>query len=141
MNRYIIFAILVGVSILIMGLYNFLSSDGAMVWNREEELDALNTVQKEWLKEKKTLVIGVTDASVPLLYFDDSGNPQGLLKDYMERIEEGYGIRLQYLPVLAKDLETMLENKDLDTAISTRNPEQDQNLEFTMPIVKTKGIL
>jgi len=141
MNRNIIFASLIGISILIMGLYNFLNSDGSMVWNREVELDALNTVQKEWLKQKKTLVIGVTDDSAPLLYFDDSGNPQGLIKDYMERIGDGYGIQLQYLPVLAKDLESMLESEDLDAAISTRNPKQDQNLGFTMPIVKTKGVL
>ena len=35
----------------------------------------------------------------------------------------------------------MLENGELDAAVSMRNMELNQNLKSTMPIIKTKGIL
>lgn len=127
--------------ILTLGIYNIFDSDSATEWNHEKGPYALNTLQKEWLMYNEELVIGVTDESAPLLEFDDSGSPKGLIRDYLNRIEDGYRIRLIYRPVLARNVESLLESGKLDAAISMRSMEMDQNLKFTMPIVKTKGVL
>lgn len=141
MIRNKIFVILIALMILTLGIYNILSSDTSLEWDQEEALYSLNTLQKEWLFHKEELVIGVTDESAPLIDFDDTGAPVGLLKDYLDRIEEGYGIRLRYLPVLARDIEAKVASEKLDAAISMRDMELHQKLKFTMPIVKTKGVL
>ena len=93
------------------------------------------------MRKKEGLVIGVTDESVPLLEFDHSGNTQGLLKDYMNRIRKGYGIRIQYLPIMSKDIEGFLLNGKIDAAISSHNTSLGENIHFTMPILKIKGVL
>ena len=52
-----------------MGAYHVVSTSISTDWNSEEELYSLNTVQEKWLEKKRELVIGVTDDSVPFLYF------------------------------------------------------------------------
>jgi polar amino acid transport system substrate-binding protein len=141
MNRNVIFVFLIGIFILMMGAYHVISTGGSTDWDQAERLYSLNTVQKKWLEQKGELIIGVTDDSIPFLEFDDSGKPHGLLKEYLGRFEKGYGVKLKYLPVLAKDLEYRLENGELDAAISMRTLEMNQSLKFTMPIIKNKGVL
>ncbi len=141
MNRNIVFGFIIGILILLIGAYHILNSGGSMNWDQKEEPYSLNAVQKNWLEQKQELIIGVTDDSVPFLNFDDSGNSSGLLKDYLDRFGESYGIRLQFLPILAKDLDGMLETGEIDAAISMRSMEMNQNLNLTMPIIKSKGIL
>lgn len=141
MNRNFIFTFLISIFILLMGAYHAISSGGSTDWSYEEKLYSLNTVQKQWLEQKGELIIGVSDDSSPFLEFDDTGSPGGLLKDYLDRFEEGYGVKLTYLPLLAEDLESSLESGKIDAAVTMRTMEMNQKLKFTMPIIKTKGIL
>lgn len=141
MSRNIALIFIIGSLILAMGVYNYLNSERSLEWEQEGDTYSLNSVQQKWLDEKQELVIGVTDDSTPLFYFDDSGEPHGLLKDYMDRIERGYGLRLRYIPVPAKDLGRFLETGAIDAAITVQNMEPEKGMEFTMPIIRTKGIL
>ncbi|MEL7657201.1 MAG: ATP-binding protein, partial [Bacillota bacterium] len=134
-------AALIVILVVTLGVYNYLDSDRSLEWARGEELYPLNKVQQNWLEKKDKLVIGVADDSAPFLEFDQSRKPQGLLKDYMDRIEEGYGIRLQYLPVMEKDLEKFLMLNVIDAAITTQDTGQEQDVQCTMPIIKNKGAL
>lgn len=124
-----------------MGIYHIFISSMSVEWGREEGLYPLNEVQKEWLKQKEELVIGVADDSAPLLVFDDSGKPAGLLKDYLDRIGNGYGARMTYRLVAEEKLAGLLKEGKIDAAVSTPSRESNEGLKFTMPIVKTKGIL
>ena len=141
MNRNIIYGVLIGILILIIGAYNIMQSSGPVEWDQDEKIYPLNEVQKKWLENQNELVVGVPDSAAPLLDFDTTGRPQGLLKDYMGRVEAGYGIHLRYIPIFARDMESLLENGEIDAAISVRNAIVDQELEYTMPIVKAKGVL
>ncbi len=141
MNRNVIFIFLISIFLLMMGAYQAVSSGISTDWDYEERLYSLNAVQKKWLDQKGELVIGVTDDSKPFLEFDESGSPRGLLKDYLSRLEEDYGVKLKYIPILIKDLEPRLKNGEIDAAVTMRTLEMNQNLKFTMPIMKTKGIL
>jgi len=141
MNRNVVYVFIIGFLILVLGSYHILTSNPPIKWGIEEEIAPLNFEQQKWLEEKKSLVIGVTDDSAPLLAFDASGNPRGLLKDYLDRIGEAYRVRLEYTPIPAKDLKRLLENGDIDAAFSTQSMELERSLIFTMPIVKEKGVL
>ena len=59
----------------------------------------------------------------------------------MDRISKGYGVRLHYLPVRATYVNEFLAKGIIDVAISSQNTDLNQNVHFTMPIVKTKGVL
>jgi polar amino acid transport system substrate-binding protein len=141
MRRNIVLVFIIGILILTMGIYHVLTSYPSMKWGAEEKLYPLNSVQKVWLEEKKTLTIGVTDGSAPFLAFDGSGKPQGLLVDYMDRVGKAYRIQLDYVPVLAKDRKRLLENGEIDAAFSAESMDSDQSWKFTMPILRVKGIL
>ncbi len=141
MNRNIVYGILIGILIATIGIYNIMQSSGHVEWGQDEKIYPLNEVQKNWLQNQNELVVGVPDSAAPLLDFDTTGRPQGLLKDYISRIEAGYGIHLRYIPILSKDMEALLESGEIDAAISIRNAISNQDLEYTMPIVKAKGVL
>ncbi|HWQ77250.1 MAG TPA: ATP-binding protein [Anaerovoracaceae bacterium] len=141
MNRNIVLVFIIGILILSMGIYHYLTSNPSIEWGLEEEVYPLNSMQQKWLEEKKMLVIGVTDDSAPFLTFDESGNPQGLLKDYMDRIGEAYRIKLTYIPILAKEMKRLLENGEIDAAFSVQSMDPEQTWRFTMPVIKAKGIL
>ena len=141
MNRNIVYGILIGILIATIGIYNIMQSSGHVEWGQDEKIYPLNEVQKNWLENQNELVVGVPDSAAPLLDFDTTGRPQGLLKDYISRIEAGYGIHLRYIPILSKDMEALLESGEIDAAISIRNAISNQDLEYTMPIVKAKGVL
>jgi len=141
MNRNVVYIFIIGILILFLGIYHFLSPNPPVKWGGGVEIAPLNSVQQKWLEGKESLVIGVADDSAPLLTFDESGKPRGLLKDYLDRIGKAYRVQLQYTPIMAKDLARLLESGTVDAAFSTQSVELEQSLKFTMPIVKEKGIL
>lgn len=141
MNRNLAYGAVIGILILIMVIYNILNAGGVLKWGEAEKLYPLNPAQKEWLLEKKELVIGVSDDLVPLLTIDESGEPEGLLNEYLKRISTGYQISIRYQPIPVKERRNALEEGRVDAVITVRDNTADQSLEYTMPMVKTKGIL
>ena len=76
-----------------LGIYHVLNSSSlSFDWSKEGKLYPLNSEQQKWLEKKETLIVGVPDDTAPLLTFDSTGTAQGLLKDYMDMIGEGYHI-------------------------------------------------
>ncbi|MDF3001181.1 MAG: multi-sensor signal transduction histidine kinase [Bacillota bacterium] len=141
MNRNLAYGAVIGILILIMGIYNVLNAGGKAERGEADTLYALNPVQKQWLLEKKELVIGVSDDSVPLISLDGNGSWEGLLKEYLDRISNGYDIPIQYQQIPVKELKNALVDGRIDAAVTVRDNTADQSLEYTMPIVKAKGIL
>lgn len=141
MNRNLAYGAVIGILILILAIYNILNAGGTLEWGKAEKLYALNPVQKQWLLEKKELVVGVSDDSVPLITLDENGSWEGLLKEYLGRISSGYDIPIQYQQLPVKELKDALINGRIDAAVTVRENTADQSLEYTMPLVKTKGIL
>ncbi|MDF2656425.1 MAG: multi-sensor signal transduction histidine kinase [Bacillota bacterium] len=141
MNRNLAYGTVIGILILIMVIYNILNAGGELKWGEAEKLYPLNPAQKEWLLEKKELVIGVSDDLVPLLTIDESGEPEGLLNEYLKRISTGYQISIRYQTIPVKERRNALEEGRVDAVITVRDNTADQSLEYTMPMVKTKGIL
>lgn len=141
MNRNIAYGAAIAILILLMMTYNILNASGKPEWGNEEKLYGLNPVQTQWLREKKELVIGVSDDSAPLISLDASGSAEGLLKEYLDRISSGYDIPIQYQLLPVKELKNTLVDGRIDAAVTVRVNTADQSLEYTMPMVKTKGIL
>lgn len=141
MRRNIAYGSAIGILILFMVIYNALNASGKPEWGEMEKPYVLNPVQKQWLKEKQVLVVGVADESAPLITFGTDGAAEGLLKEYLDRISNGYEIPIQYQHLHVKDLKDALTDGRIDAAVSVRDSSADQILEYTMPMVKTKGIL
>ena len=56
----------------------------------------LTNEEKQWIRDKKLLKVGITSDWEPLEFVDSSGNPQGINKDIMDTVAEGLGIELSY---------------------------------------------
>ena len=141
MNRNIVLTSVIVILILTMGIYRVLNSNLSLDWDMEKETYSVNEEQQKWLDQKAILVIGVPDDTAPFITYDSSGNPQGLLKDYMDRIGAGYHIQIQYLPVKTAEIGSLLKSGAIDAAICIPDLKLEKTVEFTMPILKTKGIL
>ncbi len=55
----------------------------------------LTQEQKQWLQERGELVVGYCDHRRPLAYTDEDGNLAGLLADYLDTMQEAYGMQFQ----------------------------------------------
>ena len=141
MNRNILLIIVIGILILSMVAYKGIGNHEGLEFNDEIKLYPLNKEQSFWLEQKEKLIIGVTDDSAPLIIWDDYGNPKGLLKDYMDIIGNGYHFNIQYVPILLSEIGTKLKSGEIDVAICKQDNRLENIVEFTMPIVKTKGLL
>lgn len=141
MNRNIVLTLVIGVFILLMVVYRDGATSGKLEFAYENTLYPLNEEQEAWIDQKEKLVIGVTDDSSPLFKWDAAGNPEGLLKDYMDIIQEGYQIPIQYVPVFISEIGDKLKKGEIDGAICMQDSMLEGTAKFTMPIVKTKGVL
>ncbi|MBR0598092.1 ATP-binding protein [Sinanaerobacter chloroacetimidivorans] len=141
MNRNLILTLVIGLMILIMIAYNSSEHEGGLQMQNRIRLHPLSQEQQEWLDEKGTLVIGITDNSAPFVLWDDGMQPKGFLIDYMEFIAREYDVSILYEPILMNEILSKLDSQEVDAVISTPDVSYEEELEFTMPIMKTKGIL
>ncbi len=127
--------------VLFLSIYNLLHGEQTFHWSQKTDIYELNQAETQWIEKKSKLVIGVTDDQLPFVYVDEKGRTRGLLKDYMDRIAQGYHVPIQYVFIKKDELAPMLNSGAIDAAFSFQESALENSLSFTMPIIKNRGIL
>lgn len=87
----------------------------------EKQADTLflTPLEKEYIRNKKTLTVLVRDGYAPIQYINDEGNVAGIGNDVLKNIQEKTGLELEY--VFAKDYEeyvSLIKEQKVDMILS-----------------------
>lgn len=142
MSRYIATVSVIGIMILVMIAYRSTNTSNFLDLEKQKKPYPLTQEQIKWLEEKGEVTVGISDDMAPMINWHSSDMlPTGLLKDYMDLIEDNYNIQFNYQRVSAGEAAVKIKNGEIDTAFCMHQLEYDDFLDFTMPIIKSKGIL
>jgi two-component system, NarL family, sensor histidine kinase EvgS len=99
----------------------------------------LDAEQREWLREKQTLVIGMPASDwAPYSYYTGDNHYQGLLHDYLKTVSQRLDLRLRYraYPTF-EDAQQALRSGEVDALAGVAMTPQRQNLmHFTAPLIE-----
>jgi PAS domain S-box-containing protein len=124
-----------------MLIYRSVNQDYNFILEDDTRLYELNDAEKEWIENNKLIRIGVSDQTLPLLSWDKNGLPIGLFKDYFDFLAHTYEFQVEFISLNNIELYQKLMKKEIDAAITVYDAKLENTLEFTMPMVKTKGKL
>ena len=98
MNKTIFLSIIIGLSLLVMLFYRSTLDLEGFYRSGTMEAYPLNEQQKSWLENDNNyeMRIGVPDDTAPLFLWNEKGEPEGFLKDYVDFIADSYKIRTEY---------------------------------------------
>lgn len=100
----------------------------------------LSSQERNWIAEKKKIVIGVSDSLLPLVQFKD-GQAQGFLVDYLSIIFGEINLEVEYKTVLENEINEKLLQGEVDCAFIVPNSEIESNIVFSTPLLPVNGSL
>lgn len=99
----------------------------------------LDAEQREWLREKRTLVIGMPAADwAPYSYYTGDDRYQGLLHDYLRTVSQRLDLRLRYkaYPTF-ENAQQALRNGEVDALAGVaQTPQRQRWMHFTPPLIE-----
>lgn len=98
----------------------------------------LTAEERSWLKQHRSLRVGVDPAWPPYEFVDAMGRYSGIAADYVRLIASRLGLTLEVQSGLSwEQVLEGLENKSIDVSPAvTRTPERERYLRFTQPHIK-----
>jgi len=99
------------------------------------EMINLSQQEKNWIREKKTITLGVDPNWAPFEYLDKKGNYAGMASDFMSLISAkvGLGIEIQNNATW-QDVINSAKARNLDVLPAVvKSPERESYLDFTTP--------
>ncbi|OMH38038.1 transporter substrate-binding domain-containing protein [Motiliproteus sp. MSK22-1] len=95
----------------------------------------LSKEEKAWLKAHPLVEIGVDGNWAPIDFMDERGRHQGIVSDYLSRIEKSLGIRFQTVPgpTFKQMLDKVNEGSLKIAATVVETAERSKNMVFTDP--------
>lgn len=102
----------------------------------------LTTEEHQYLKEKETITFATNFNQKPYFYIDEeTGEPKGLIKDYMENIAKDMGVKIEYVDKSTYDLSDpeYLSKVDITEVYFNRNLRK--NFSLSQSLCRTKGIM
>lgn len=103
-------------------------------WLQESNLNLdLTEAEQVWLKAHPTIRVAMDSTLAPIEFLDKHGIPRGISVDYLHKISERLGIRLEIVTGLSRQRMTAaVKNHELDMfSAITRTPEGDGLLSFS----------
>jgi ABC-type amino acid transport substrate-binding protein len=95
----------------------------------------LNEKEKQWLKEHPSITVGVDSNYAPFEFKDENGEFKGIAIDYLKKIENILGIKINIVTAKSWDKVTDLaKNKSIDVlSCLVETHERAKYLKFTKP--------
>lgn len=109
-------------------------------WNGVSLVKKLSAGEKQWIRNRETIVVGVSGSFRPLITIEGN-HAEGFLADYLAILFEEFDGRLIYREILDNDIEESLIRCDIDCALVIPNSEMNRDITFTLPIVPINGAL
>jgi polar amino acid transport system substrate-binding protein len=113
---------------------------GSDYWNGVSLVKKLSAGERQWISNRETITIGVSDSLRPLIMVDGD-QAEGFLADYLSILFEDFGGRLTYREIVEKDVEESMMRGDIDCALVIPNSGMNSEIAFTLPIVPINGAL
>ena len=102
----------------------------------------LTTEEHQYLKEKETITFATNFNQKPYFYIDEeTGEPKGLIKDYMENIARDMKVKIEYVDKATCDLSDpdYLNKVDITEVYFNRNLRKKFSL--SQSLCRTKGVM
>lgn len=101
----------------------------------------LTQAEHAWLQTVKTVRFGFING-LPPFTFIENGEYKGLHTDYLGLIGKRTGIRFEYVPVTANEVDLKAKKRELDMFPTLTIPERKEYANFTIPLMEYKfGII
>jgi len=103
--------------------------------NSDAEPAHLTQKEKHWIKDKKSILLGVDPDWAPFEFIDENGHYSGMASDFMQLISKktGLGIEVQH-NASWQDVINSAKARQLDVLPAVvSSPEREQYLQFTTP--------
>jgi len=99
----------------------------------------LTEAQRAWLAAHPVIRVAIEPTRPPIESLDDKGQPQGISVEYIRRVEEMLGVRLDIQwGVDWKDMMNRAERREVDVvAAVSQTPQRREFLLFSEPIIST----
>lgn len=128
-----------------MVIYNQVESSVKVEGNNNSSI-RWNNLQKNYLADTGEITVGISEDLLYLLIREEDGSyQQGFLYDYLTEIFHPTGKTIRLVPIASSTLGVKIEElESLDCLISeVTNPIRNQSeaIDFSVPILKTKGSL
>lgn len=120
--------------------FNILNEDSKETdnWQGVSFETKLSASEKQWVDEKKMVVVGVTDSLLPMVMVEN-GTSKGFLVDYTRIIFDEINLDVVFKPIQEKDINESLRNGYIDCAFIMPNAVAEMDIAFTMPLIPVKG--
>ena len=104
-----------------------------------EEVKAAEESDWEYIKEKGTLVVGITYFA-PMNYKDESGKLVGFETEFAEAVAAELGLEVKFQVIDWNSKETELASKNIDCIWNgmTITPEREENMQISIPYMQNK---
>lgn len=100
----------------------------------------LTQEEQKYLKEKEILIYGINTDNAPFISNNkQSGEPEGLIVDYMNFISKDLGIKLVYQTINPKDSVDKIRKKDIDIIEVFNTSEAGNEYGLTQSIYQVEG--
>ncbi|MBT3352014.1 MAG: transporter substrate-binding domain-containing protein, partial [Nitrospinaceae bacterium] len=98
----------------------------------------LTTEEQAWLRDHKTIRVGMDSAFAPVEFKDEDGNSRGLARDFLDILSKRLGVEFQ--PAGGKIWAQIVEkvkNREIDMfSAVVRTPSREKYVNFTKPYMK-----
>jgi PAS domain S-box-containing protein len=103
----------------------------------------LSAEEKTWLREHPVLRVGIDRDFAPYEWLDSEGRYVGLAADYLARVEQRLGVKLEVVKDTSwADMLEMARRGEIDMiACVARTPEREQYLLYTEPYAVTPTVI
>jgi len=110
---------------------------------RAGTLAQLTEKEKAWLAEHKTIRIGVDPKYAPYSFVNERGEAEGMSAEFVQRISERLGIRMEMVPGLTwAEMIEGVRNRTVDVITSIRKTgEREEYMSFTQSYIPTPLII
>lgn len=101
----------------------------------------LTKEEREYLKEKETLVYGMDWKAPPLTFTNEETNQnEGLLIDYMSALSIELGVNVAYEAIPFNEIMDCLDRGDIEMSDLFESPDRLKKYAFTQPLYRLRGI-
>jgi polar amino acid transport system substrate-binding protein len=125
----------------IMGLLPKKIDINDFVYEKNRFQNIFSSEEQQFIKSKPILKVGIRNDFKPFTFFNNLGEREGIIHDYLNLISEKTGLKFKYEINTEEELLKKLKNNEIDFIPILSNYEQLNDFKFSKPYFQTSANL